>query len=88
MELKKIIQEAVKNEKAILGYRRVMKAIKMGNVKLVVMANNIPREMKENVEHNAKIGNVEVKTFKNDSVNLGLICGKPFSVSVLAIKGK
>jgi large subunit ribosomal protein L30e len=88
MNLVNLIQEKVKAKEVVLGYNRVMKLLKTGKPKMIVIANNIPKEKKEALLHNAKLAKVEVKEFDNDNVNLGLICGKSFSVSVLAIKGK
>lgn len=87
MSLTSLIQEKVKTKEVVLGYNRVLKMLKTGKPKMVVIANNIPKDMKETIMHNARLAKVEVKEFDNDNVNLGLVCGKPFSVSVLAIKG-
>ncbi len=87
IDLTKTIQEKVRLNQVILGYNEVIKAIKLKNPELIVIANNVPKEKKESIEHNAKIAKINVKEFDSDSVNLGLICGKPFPVSVLAIKG-
>ncbi len=87
MDLTKIIQEKVKKKEVVFGYNQVIKLLKTGHTKMIVMAKNIPKEKKETILHNAKLSKVEVKEFDNDNVNLGLICGKPFSVSVIAIKG-
>ncbi len=86
-DLTKLIQEKVKLNHVILGYNNVVKAVKSKNLELIVISNNIPKERREIIEHNAKVAKVSVKNFDNDSVNLGLICGKPFTVSILAIKG-
>jgi large subunit ribosomal protein L30e len=87
MNLTSLIQEKVKANEAVIGYNRVMKLLKTGKPKMVIIANNMPKERKEALLHNAKLAKVEVKEFDNDNVNLGLVCGKPFSVSALAIKG-
>ncbi len=86
-DLTKTIQKNIKENKVIIGYNHTVKAIKLGKLELVVFANNFPEEKKESIKHNAKIAKVPVKEYENDSVNLGLICGKPFSIGVLAIKG-
>jgi len=52
----------------------------------VVVAKNIPDDKRKMIELNAKISKIQVKEYKKDNVNLGLLCGKPFSVSVLAVK--
>ena len=86
MDLAKLIKTKVKENKIILGYRTVIKFIKNGRPELIVFANNIPEEKRRMIEHNAKIAKIEIKEYPNDGVNLGLVCGKPFPVSVLAIK--
>lgn len=86
MDLTATIQEKVKKNEVVLGYNQVIKLLKTGKLKMIVLANNIQNERKETILHNAKLSKVDVKNFDNDSVNLGLVCGKPFSVSVLAIK--
>jgi large subunit ribosomal protein L30e len=87
MNLTSLIQEKVKANEVVIGYNRVMKLLKTGKPKMIIIANNMPKERKEALLHNAKLSKVEVKEFDNDNVNLGLVCGKPFSVSALAIKG-
>ncbi|MEM5793380.1 MAG: 50S ribosomal protein L30e [Candidatus Aenigmatarchaeota archaeon] len=87
MDIKKVIKDAVKDKRVIIGYNRVMREIKTKKPRMVVTANNIPRNRLENIIYNAKIAKVEVFEYPDDSLNLGLICGKPFTVSVLAIKG-
>jgi len=86
MDLTDIIKAKTKENKVILGYNTVMKLIKNGNPELIVVANNLPDEKRKIMEHNAKIAKVELKEYPNDGVNLGLVCGKPFAVGVLAIK--
>jgi len=86
MDITKLIKTKVKEKKVILGYRIVIKFIKTGHPELIVFANNIPEEKRRMIEHNAKIAKIEIKEYPNDGVNLGLVCGKPFPVSVLAIK--
>lgn len=87
MNLVNLLQEKVKENNVVFGYNKVIKLLKSSHPKMIVIAKNMPKEKKETILHNAKLSKVEVKEFDNDNVNLGLVCGKPFSVSVLAIKG-
>ena len=87
MDLKKVIKDAVRDNKIILGYNRVIREIKTGKSKIIIYANNIPKDKLDNIIHNTKLVKIDVKEYPDDSVNLGLVCGKPFSVSVLTIKG-
>jgi len=86
MELTKLIKEKIKQDKVIIGYKTVIKSLKNSKPELVVIANNIPNDKKKMIELNAKISKVQVKEHPKDSVDLGLLCGKPFLISVLAIK--
>ena len=81
------IQDAMKGQKAILGYRQSIKFIKLDEPKLVVIAKNIPENKKKEIEHNAKVSNVRMEVFEGSSKDLGVICGKPYPVSIVVIKG-
>jgi len=86
MELEKLIKEKIKEDKVVLGYKNVIKSLKTNKPELIVVADNMPEDKKKMIELNAKISKVQVKEYLKDNVNLGLLCGKPFSVSILAIK--
>ena len=87
-ELIKLIKTAVKENKTIIGYKQVLKEVKIGKPELVVYANNLPEDKIKEIEHNAKIGNIKIEKFSKDSVELGLICGLPFKVSIIGIKSE
>lgn len=86
MDLVKIIQEAVKSNKAIIGYKEAIKYIKLNKPKLIVIANNAPENMKKDIEHNAKIFGLKVEIADKSSKELGVICGKPYPVTTIVIK--
>ena len=83
----KEIQEAIKAGEVLFGYKESLKSLKHGGVKFVVIANNMPEEMRREIEHNANIGKVKVDVFSGNSKELGTFCGKPFPISVIAMKG-
>jgi len=87
-ELVKLIKNAVKENKTIIGYKQVLKEIKTGKLELVVYANNLPKDKIKEIEHNSKIGNIKVQKFSKDNVELGLICSLPFKVSIMGIKSE
>jgi large subunit ribosomal protein L30e len=86
MELDKLIKEKTKEGKVLLGYKSVIKLLKSDKPELVVVANNIRDDKKKMIEQNAQISKVQVKEYQKDNINLGLLCGKPFSVSALVVK--
>lgn len=80
------IRSAMNSNKIIIGYRRSIKFIKSNIPKSIVVANNIPDSMKKRIEEVAQLSSVKVEVFEGDSINLGVLCGKPFPVGVVVIK--
>lgn len=85
MDVSKEIRQAVDTGKVILGTDKSRKALKLGQAKLVITASNCQSEVLEDIKHYAGLANIPVHIFAGDSAELGLACGKPFLVSVLAI---
>jgi len=81
VEWSKVLLNVMKSGNVIIGSRRTLKALKKGEVKLVVLASNCPDEVKKAV---AEYG-VKIVEFPGMGVDLGTLCGKPFSVAALAI---
>ena len=87
MALTEVIQAAVKANKAIIGYNETINYIKTNNPKLIVVANNLPLSLRKEIEHNMNITKGKLEVINGTSKELGVICGKPFPISALAIKG-
>ncbi len=71
--------------KVVIGTNQTLKHLKLGKLKAVVLAKNVPPEIEEDVRYYAKLGNVEV--YKLDLFNdeLGAALKKRFKVSVLGV---
>lgn len=85
--LQETIQNALKTGNVIIGFEESIKYIKINRAKLIVIANNIPENIKNDIEHNAKISKTRIEVYPSNSKDLGVICGKPFPVTTLVIKG-
>ncbi len=79
------IRLAVDSGEVVVGSRDVIRTIKGNKSKLVIAAKNIDERSAMEVKHLAKISNLKVLDFEGSSTELGSICGKPFSVSVLSV---
>ncbi len=79
------IQSAVKAGNVVIGYNKSLEFIKNNSPRLIVMANNIPETKRDEVEHDAKLSGTKVEVFDGSSKDLGVICGKPFPISLLVI---
>ena len=77
----KSLIKAVKTGKVIIGANRTVDAATEGTAKVVVLASNCPEDIKNKVQAT----NVPVLEYEGTSVELGPICGKPFTIAAMAI---
>lgn len=77
----KSLIKAVKTGKVIVGANRTVDAAVDGSAKVVVLASNCPEDIKQKVQAT----NVPVLEYEGTSVELGPICGKPFTIAAMAI---
>ena len=83
----KDLKEAVKEGKGlILGTQRTLKKLKMGEVKKVYVSSNCPEDVLEDIEHYTKIHKIPLIKLKENNEELGIICKKPFYISVLSLE--
>jgi large subunit ribosomal protein L30e len=86
MDVDRGIRIAVDTGVVTLGSEKSIQALKLGKGKLVVVAGNSPDDVKEDVAYYAKLSDIPVYNFEGTSVDLGSVCGKPFTVATLIIK--
>ena len=77
------IKKALQEEKVIIGKDRVLKKLRIRKLEKVYLASNCPLQAREDIKHLAKIYNIKVVEAKEDNEQLGIICKKQFSISVL-----
>lgn len=79
------IKSLIKSGRYHLGTKRSIKALARGEAKLLIIASNAPQEIKEKAVRLAKLSGIPVVTYEGRSVDLGLLAGKPFPVSMIAV---
>jgi large subunit ribosomal protein L30e len=84
VDIEKALRKALKTGKVYLGSKRTLKALKRGEAKMVIVAMNCPKDVREKISKLSK-SNVPVLVYDGTNMELGAICGKPFSVAALAI---
>jgi large subunit ribosomal protein L30e len=84
-DLSNDIRLAVDSGKAAFGINNASKAIQSNNVKMLIVASKNKGDRLSDIQHLAKISNIRVQVFEGTPIALGVVCGKPFSVSVLSI---
>ena len=79
------IRLAVDSGKAVFGVKESIDSIMASKAKIVIVASSNKKDRINDVMHLAKFSNVKVVLFQGNPMNLGVVCGKPHSVSVLSI---
>ncbi|MCX8184302.1 MAG: 50S ribosomal protein L30e [Sulfolobales archaeon] len=84
-ELEREMKNVIRTGKYVLGSKESLKAVLLGRAKAVVVASKILPEIEIDILHYAKLGNIPVVRYPGTSYELGLVCGRQFPVSVIAI---
>ena len=61
-----------------------MKQLKLGKIEKVLVSSNCPASVEKKINHYAALNNTEVHKLEYPNDELGVICKKPFSISVLS----
>ncbi len=77
----KSLIKAVKTGKVIVGANRTIDAAADGSAKMVVLASNCPEDIKKKIQAT----DIPVLEYEGTSVELGPVCGKPFTIAAMAI---
>ncbi len=86
MDVDRGVRVAVDTGTVTLGSDKSVQALKLGKGKLVIIAKNCPEEVREDVMYYSKLSEIPVYTYEGSSVDLGSVCGKPFTVATLIIR--
>lgn len=78
------IQKALVDEKLIIGTDKVMKGLKNGEISKVFVTVNAPEIVKGDIEHYSKLSGADVADLDVTNEELGEICKKRFSISLVA----
>ncbi|NWG10338.1 50S ribosomal protein L30e [Candidatus Bathyarchaeota archaeon] len=86
IDIDKAISTAVKTGKVTFGANSALQNAKMGKAKMIILAANCPKAIREDVEYYSNLSKVPLIIHKGSSLDLAALCGKPFSVSALSIR--
>ena len=82
------IKKMLKSESVVIGTGRAIKNLKLGRVQKILMSSNCPANVESDINHYAGLSGAELHKLEYPNDELGTICRKPFSISVLAfLKG-
>merc|ERR1712046_90093 len=75
----------MKSGKYTLGYKTVLKSLRSGKSKLILISNNVLPLRKSEIEYYAMLSKTGVHHYSGTNIDLGTACGKYFRVSCLSI---
>ncbi|MEE1134811.1 50S ribosomal protein L30e [uncultured Methanobrevibacter sp.] len=85
MDVDRGIRVAVDTGDVTLGSEKSIQSLKLGKGQLAVVAGNAPKEILEDVEYYANLSEIPFIVYDGSSVDLGSVCGKPFTVATLIV---
>ena len=82
--MKAEIRRLLGTDKLVIGTDRVLRLLRAGQLKQVLVANNCATAVREDVTHLA--GAAQVTDLDVTNEELGVYCKKPFHIQLLGIK--
>jgi len=86
IDINKAVATTVKTGKVLFGVNNAVRNAKTGKAKLIIVAANCPQKTREDIEYYCKLSNIPVIIYNGTSIDLGTVCGKPFTVSALTVR--
>lgn len=77
---------AMNNNNVIIGSREVIKKLKLEEVKAVFISTNCPESLKKDIKRYSNLSKAKLEELNKTGKEIGIFCGKPFSISTVAIK--
>jgi large subunit ribosomal protein L30e len=86
IDLTKAIATAVKTGKVSFGANTAIQTAKNGKAKIIVLASNCPKQIKEQIEYYGEISKIPIITYQGDIMDMAAVCNKLFVISALTIR--
>jgi len=86
INIDKAIASAVKTGKVTFGANAAVLNAKTGKAKMIILASNCPKNIKDEIEYYGKLSKVPILSYKGASMDLANVCGKMFIISALSIR--
>jgi large subunit ribosomal protein L30e len=86
--IEKEIRRAVDTGKTHMGHKQAEKKLIHEKPELIIMPKNTQPEKKEKITYNTKLTKTPLLEYDGTGIELGAICGKPYTCSALTIMNK
>jgi large subunit ribosomal protein L30e len=81
IDISRALKAAITTGTVEFGVDQTEKAVKSGKAQMIILARNCPSDV-------LKGASVKTHVYEGNNMELGALCGKPFSVSALAVIDK
>lgn len=85
MDIERAIRTAVDTGKVEFGSHKAIKCAMLGSAKALVISSNCLPSAKADLLRYASISGVPVIQYSGTGMELGTVCGKPFTISALSV---
>ena len=79
------IKKLIKTKNFVIGTERTIKNLKLGKVEKVIISSNCSEKVLNDLNYYASLNKTETIKVNYTNDELGVICKKPFFISVLSI---
>lgn len=79
------IRKFLGSDRLIFGTEETIKAIRSGKLEKIYLTSNCKESSKEDIERFAGMAGVEIVALSQPNDELGALCKKPFSISVVGV---
>ena len=76
---------AINTGRVHLGSKVAVSEIRRGRARMAILSSNCPEGTREDLESLGRLSGIPVLRHSKDSLDLGVLCGKPFPVSAIVI---
>ena len=78
------LKKHVEKKTILVGTKQTLDGIRQKKVDAVYIRSTCSDSIKQDIAHHAKINDVSVKSVSQSSDELGVLCKKPFTISVVS----
>ncbi len=79
------IKKNLKTDKLVIGTDKTVKLLKLNKLAKIFIARNTAELIEADLNYYSKINDIEVLKLNIDNDELGVLCKKPFSISVIGL---
>ena len=79
------LQVAINTGRVVIGFEETKKAVLAGTPKMVILAANVPKWARDDIEYYAKLAGIPIFVFPGSSIELGAAAKRPHRIMAVAV---